>query len=79
VNGQTLHATGFEPLLTADEAAELLHLHVNTLRLWARQQKVPHHRLGRRLVFRASALNRLFPEPYTDNAVLTASTERKAA
>lgn len=78
MTGKTSLAGTFEPLLSAEEAAELLDLHVNTLRLWARQQKVPHHRLGRRLVFRASSLNKLFPEPYTDKAVLTASTERKA-
>jgi excisionase family DNA binding protein len=69
----------FEPLLSADEAAELLGMHVNTVRLWARDGKIPCFRLGRRVVFRTSALNRLFDVPYTGHAVLTASTERKAA
>jgi excisionase family DNA binding protein len=69
----------FEPLLSADEAAELLGMHVNTVRLWARDGKIPCFRLGRRVVFRTSALNRLFDVPYTGHAVLIASTERKAA
>lgn len=70
----------FEKLLSADEAAELLRIHVNTLRLWAREGKVPSRRIGRRLTFRASTLNRwLEASCYAGNAVLTASTERKAA
>lgn len=69
----------FEPLLEATEAAEMLHVHVNTLRLWARQDKVPHHRLGRRLLFRASELNTLFPTPYTRIAVRAVQPERTAA
>ena len=72
-------AFAFEPLLSADEAAELLHLHVNTVRLWARDGKIPCFRLGRRVVFRTSALNRLFEVPYTGDAVLISSTERKTA
>jgi excisionase family DNA binding protein len=73
-------AFAFEPLLSANEAAELLGIHVNTLRLWARGGKVPSRRMGRRVTFRKSQLNRWWEEPcYAEHAVLTASTERKAA
>jgi excisionase family DNA binding protein len=75
----TPDAFAFEPLLSADEAAELLGMHVNTVRLWARDGKIPCFRLGRRLVFRTSALNRLFEVPYTGNAVRAAQSERTAA
>jgi len=77
MSGQTLQATEFEPVLEAREAADLLHIHVNTLRLWARQNKVPCHRLGRLLRFRRSELNTLFP--YTGIAVRAAQPERTAA
>jgi len=50
--------TAFEPLLTATEAAQLLKIHPNTLLLWARTKSVPALRLGRRVAFRASDLNR---------------------
>jgi excisionase family DNA binding protein len=78
-----LHAsekTTFEPLLSAEEAAELLGIHVNTLRLWAREGKVPSRRMGRRVTFRKSQLNRWWEEPcYAEHAVLIASTERTMA
>ena len=71
----------FEPLLPAEQTADLLGIHKNTLLLWTRQGRVPCIRIGnRRVMFRASALNRWLEGPsYTDNAILTASTERKAA
>jgi excisionase family DNA binding protein len=70
----------FERLLSANDAAELLRIHVNTLRLWARQGKVPSRYIGRRLTFRASTLNRWLEDScYAGSAVLTASTERTAA
>jgi excisionase family DNA binding protein len=73
-------AFAFEPLLSANEAAELLGIHVNTLRLWARRGKVPSRRMGRRVTFRKSQLNRWWEEPcYAEHAVLIASTERKMA
>ena len=76
-----IHAAGettFEPLLSAVEAAALLRIHVNTIRLWANRCTLPSRRIGRRVMFRASDLDRWYEEPYTENAVLTASTERKA-
>ena len=69
----------FEPLLGAREAAELLHLHPNTLLLWARRGRVPCLRLGRRVAFRASNLNVWLAEPYTNSAVRAASTHESEA
>ena len=48
---------GFEPLISAVEAGQLLGVHPVTLLRWAREGKVPHRRLGRRITFRASELN----------------------
>ena len=50
-------STAFEALLTASQASELLNLHPTTLLLWARNGRIPCLRLGRRVAFRASALN----------------------
>jgi len=62
----------FEPLLSADSAAALLGIHVNTLLKWAREGRVPCLRLGRRVEFRASSLNRWLDEQYTVTAVRAA-------
>lgn len=71
----------FEPLLSSNDAAALLHVHVNTLLKWSREERVPHIPIGRRVMFRASQLNTwLESRCYTDSAVRAASTfERKAA
>jgi excisionase family DNA binding protein len=71
--------TPFEPLLSADEAAALLTIHPNTLRLWARNGRIPCIRMGRRIAFRASQLNAWLEISYTDGAVRAATTERMAA
>ena len=47
----------FERLLTAAEAGKLLDLHPVTLLRWARQGRVPHRKLGRKVTFRVSELN----------------------
>ena len=47
----------FEPLMTALEAGQLLGLHPVTLLRWAREGRIPHRRLGRKVKFRASELN----------------------
>jgi len=47
----------FEPLLTAEEAAEHLRIHPKTLQKLARQQKVPCVRMGKYWRFRLSALD----------------------
>ena len=63
---------GFEALLSAIQAAALLNLHPNTLLLWARNGKIPCIRLGRRVVFRASVLNKWLEEQYTGLTVRAA-------
>jgi excisionase family DNA binding protein len=50
--------TPFEPLLTVEDAANLLTLHPVTLLRWAREGRIPHRRLGRRVVFRVSELDK---------------------
>jgi excisionase family DNA binding protein len=47
----------FEPILYVEEASTLLGLHPVTLRRWAREGRVPCHRVGRRVSFRSTELN----------------------
>ena len=47
----------FEPLMSATEAGQLMGVHPVTLLRWAREGRVPHRRLGRKVTFRASELN----------------------
>lgn len=47
----------FEPLLTADEAAAHLRIHVKTIQKLAREQRVPSVRMGKYWRFRLSALD----------------------
>ena len=48
----------FEPLVDADEVAELLGLHPKTVQLMARQGKIPAIRVSKFWRFRKSAINR---------------------
>jgi len=66
------HGPQFEPLLTAAEAARLLNIHPVTLLRWAREGSVPHRRLGRKVVFRASELNSWWTNGHTSSAVRAA-------
>lgn len=58
-----------EPLLTADDAAELLRVRRSTVYELARNRRLPHVRVGRRILFvRADlaawiAANRIMPRP----------------
>ena len=47
----------FEPLLTAEEAAAHLRIHVKTLQKMARNVQVPSLRIGKYWFFRLSALD----------------------
>ena len=47
----------FEPLIDAVEAGKLLGKHPVTLLRWAREGRLPAHRLGRNIAFRASELD----------------------
>jgi excisionase family DNA binding protein len=62
----------FEQLLTAIDAAKLLNIHPVTLLRWSRGGRVPHLRLGRRVMFRASELDAWCRAGYTDSAVRAA-------
>jgi excisionase family DNA binding protein len=50
-------AIGFEPLLDAVEAAALLRMHPNTLRMKARLGEIPGRHIGKYWRFRISDLN----------------------
>jgi len=58
-----------EPLLTADDAAELLRVRRSTVYELARTRRLPHVRVGRRILFVRSDLagwvvaNRVQPRP----------------
>ncbi|MGD0443163.1 MAG: helix-turn-helix domain-containing protein [Edaphobacter sp.] len=62
----------FEPLLSAEDAGNLLGIHPVTLLRWAREGRVPHWRLGRKVKFRASELNSWCETLYTERAVRVA-------
>ena len=73
-NGGFDHGSGelpvlVEPLLTADDAAELLRIRRCTVYELARNRRVPHVRVGRRILFVREDLaawvvaNRVSPRP----------------
>jgi excisionase family DNA binding protein len=64
----------FEPLLSAVDAGSLLGIHPVTLLRWAREGRVPHRRLGRKVKFRASELDSWSTTLYTEGAVRVAPT-----
>jgi excisionase family DNA binding protein len=66
LNNQTID------LLTADEAAARLRLHPVTVLRWAREGRIPHRKLGRKVVFPISLLNSWLESGYTDSAVRAA-------
>ena len=49
--------TPFEPLLSTDEAAQLLRMHPKTLQAMARAGQVPCAKIGKQWLFRASLLD----------------------
>jgi len=64
--------TTFEPLISAADAGKLLGIHPVTLLRWAREGRIPHRRLGRKVKFRVSELNSWSATPYTGSAVRVA-------
>lgn len=62
----------FEKVLSAQEASELLGIHPVTLLRWAREGRIPHRRLGRKVTFRASELDSWYRTQYTCPAVRVA-------
>jgi excisionase family DNA binding protein len=59
-------------LMTAIEAANQLRIHPVTLQRWAREGRVPYLKLGRKVLFSASQLNRWIESNYTGSAVRAA-------
>jgi len=64
----------FEPLISAVDAGKLLGIHPVTLLRWAREGRIPHRRLGRKVKFRVSELNSWSANAYTDSAVRVAQS-----
>jgi excisionase family DNA binding protein len=62
----------FESLLAPALAARLLDIHPVTLLRWAREERIPCHRIGRKVKFRASELNAWLASGYTKRAVRAA-------
>lgn len=58
-----------EPFLSAEQAGQLIGIHPVTLLRWAREGRVSHQRLGRKVKFRPSALNALGIVDCADDAV----------
>jgi excisionase family DNA binding protein len=72
-------AVSFEPLISAVEAGQLLGVHPVTLLRWAREGRIPHSRLGRKVKFRVSELNSWARTLYTGSAVRVAQPYREKA
>ena len=68
----TTEESKFEKVLSAQEASDLLGIHPVTLLRWAREGRIPHRRLGRKVTFRASELDSWYRTQYTCPAVRVA-------
>ena len=64
-------------LLNVTEAASLLRLRVSTVRAWVLQRRVPFVKLGGRVLFRRSDLEKLI-ESSVQPATIRAEKERAA-
>jgi excisionase family DNA binding protein len=62
----------FQPLITAVDAARLLNLHPVTILRWCREGRLPHLRLGRKVMFRESDLDSWCTQSSTKPAVCAA-------
>ena len=58
----------FEPLLSADEAAEHLRIHPKTLQRLARERRVPCVRMGKYWRFRLTALDQWVTEQQNETS-----------
>lgn len=72
MSAMQMNIVTFEPFISATDAGELLGIHPVTLLRWAREGRVPHRRLGRKVKFRVSELNSWSANAYTDSAVRVA-------
>lgn len=62
----------FEPLISAIDAGKLLGIHPVTVLRWAREGRIPHRKLGRKVKFRKSELDSWQTTLYADSAVRAA-------
>jgi excisionase family DNA binding protein len=62
----------FERLISATDAGKLLGIHPVTILRWAREGRIPHRRLGRKVKFRKTELDSWQTTLYTDSAVRVA-------
>lgn len=65
--------------LTVNQAAEIVPLHPVTILKWAREGRIPHRRLGRKVIFPQAKLYEWLESEYTEPAVRTASTDEREA
>jgi excisionase family DNA binding protein len=57
MNQENKESRGFEPLLDSQQAADLMHIHPETLKRRARRGDIPGIRFGKVWRFRASVLD----------------------
>ena len=55
-----------DELLNVSEAAKALRLSVSTLRAWCFYRKIPFIRVGRRVLFRASDLEKIIADGFQE-------------
>ena len=63
-------ATSFPEILTGPQVMEYLQISRRTLQDWIKDKKLPHSRIGRKLMFRKSRIDQLIDdvEVYNDKA-----------
>ena len=66
-------------ILTAEELAKILPLHPETIRKWAREGRIPHRRLGRKIVFLSAEIDAWIASGRLFTSVMPPNRERKAA
>lgn len=59
-------------LITATEAAASLKIHPVTILRWAREDKIPYVRVGRRVLFSPEQITAWLSSEYTERAVRAA-------
>jgi len=66
-----------EALIDAREAAKMLHISIETIRRHSRAGEIPHVRLGKRVLYRASTLNAWIAEQELESVRPLAAKEKE--
>lgn len=66
-------------ILTAEQLSEVLPLHPETIRRWAREGRIPHRRLGRKIVFLRGEIDAWIASGRLFASVMSPNPERMAA